>query len=328
MDYKKFEELRKRIKDIEERDACIEGTGSMQDSSTVGLKEQLGYYRTLKENAQPEFIFLESRGKSVTSNVAVDKTETDFGTSFFKQKLYLDRIGRIDITGIPAFINDFNDSLGLECNAKVSLSESLFLDIETTSLESGCGNCAYIIGIGFFEGGCFTVHQYFLRDFDEEHSLLSAVNEGIKRFKTVFTYNGKRFDLNILQSRYALNRIPFEFESKYHIDMLGIYRKIFGHRKKKLKLTELEKELLGIERIDDIPSQLIPEIYYQYLRTGYSELLEHVFEHNAQDIASLAGVAVYLNNALLEPERHEEICSSLYYAMGKKASKRKELSKA
>jgi len=86
--------------------------------------------------------------------------------------------------------------------------------------------------------------------------------------------------------------------------------------------------LLGIERINDIPSQLVPEVYYQYLQRGYTELLENVFEHNAQDIASLAGLTLLLESALQSPSDFHEIAGYIYFALGESHKRKKILSEA
>ena len=47
----------------------------------------------------------------------------------------------------------------------------LYLDTETTGLAGGTGTYAFLVGVGFFDGGEFEVRQYFMRDLDEEPAL-------------------------------------------------------------------------------------------------------------------------------------------------------------
>lgn len=48
-----------------------------------------------------------------------------------------------------------------------------FLDTETTSLGTGAGTLAFLIGVGLFEDDAFVLRQYFLRRPDEEPAMLT-----------------------------------------------------------------------------------------------------------------------------------------------------------
>ncbi|KUG20682.1 hypothetical protein ASZ90_009572 [hydrocarbon metagenome] len=50
----------------------------------------------------------------------------------------------------------------------------------------------------------------------------------------------------------------------------------------------LERGLFGIERSGDVPSQMVPEFYEAYLRSGNPGPLVPVVEHNRQDVITLA----------------------------------------
>jgi hypothetical protein len=52
----------------------------------------------------------------------------------------------------------------------------------------------------------------------------------------------------------------------------------------------VERHVLGIVREDDIPGALIPSVYFEYLRRRVIGPLPRVFEHNRQDILSLAAL--------------------------------------
>jgi tetratricopeptide (TPR) repeat protein len=53
-------------------------------------------------------------------------------------------------------------------------------------------------------------------------------------------------------------------------------------------LVELENQVLGVERQGDLPGELIPYVYFEYVRTHEIFRLMPVFHHNAIDILSLA----------------------------------------
>src|ERR1043166_4751418 len=53
----------------------------------------------------------------------------------------------------------------------------LFLDTETTGMQGGAGICPFLVGIGYFEGDEFHMVQHFIRDFDEEPSMLHSLGQ-------------------------------------------------------------------------------------------------------------------------------------------------------
>ncbi len=163
-----------------------------------------------------------------------------------------------------------------------------FLDTETTGLAGGSGTCAFLIGIGRITANGFTVRQYFMRDFAEEASQLSAVAMALEDVQVLVTYNGKCFDLPLLETRYRMARAIPPFANIPHLDLLHGSRRLWRLRLDSCKLTELESRILGHEREDDIPGELIPDAYFDFVRTGRASRLAPVFLHNALDIVSLA----------------------------------------
>jgi hypothetical protein len=57
----------------------------------------------------------------------------------------------------------------------------------------------------------------------------------------------------------------------------------------------VEERVLGYERDDPIPSALVPDAYFEYLRAGSLDFLEAAIEHNRLDVISL----VHLHSRLL-----------------------------
>jgi hypothetical protein len=52
----------------------------------------------------------------------------------------------------------------------------LYLYSDRSGLAGGTGTYAFLVGVGFFDGGEFEVRQYFMRDLDEEPALLAALD--------------------------------------------------------------------------------------------------------------------------------------------------------
>ena len=83
----------------------------------------------------------------------------------------------------------------------------LFLDTETTGLSGGAGTLAFEIGLGFIDRRGMVIRQYVMRDYGEEGAILSDIASLLPRFDTLVTFNGKSFDIPLLESRMVMQRI-------------------------------------------------------------------------------------------------------------------------
>jgi uncharacterized protein YprB with RNaseH-like and TPR domain len=186
----------------------------------------------------------------------------------------------------------------------------VYLDTETTGLAGGTGTLAFLIGIGAVAGSQFVIRQFFLRDYPEEKAALVALAEALQEFQGVVTFNGKTFDIPLLETRYALARLKSPFSRLVHLDALYPARRLWRLRLESCKLTDLESAVLGIGREGDVPGSEIPEIYFDYLRSGNAQGLQPVFYHNALDVMTLAALVVELARILGDAD-HRTLTSSL-----------------
>lgn len=179
----------------------------------------------------------------------------------------------------------------------------LFLDTETTGLSGGAGTMAFLIGVGWRDGDRFIVRQYFARDYDEEPALLADLLECLRRFPALVTYNGKGFDVPLLQTRFVLRRFNVSMDRWAHFDLLYAARRLWKARCQSCSLGHLERQVLGLpERVEDIPGEQIPYIYFDFIRGRGFHLLRPVLEHNVQDIVSLAMLTVRAARTLRQPD--------------------------
>jgi uncharacterized protein len=167
----------------------------------------------------------------------------------------------------------------------------VFLDIETLGLFS---RPIILFGVGYFEQRQLVVRQYLLRDISEEPAALLATMEHFSSdHPALVTFNGKAFDAPYISDRLAyyglgaLTGLP-------HFDVLHFSRRRWKNELLSLRLCELEKEILGVHRDDDVPGQMVPEFYETYLRSGNCGPLVPVVEHNRQDVVSLARLFFHL----------------------------------
>ena len=204
----------------------------------------------------------------------------------------------------------------------------LFFDLETTGLSGGAGTYAFLVGFGVFDEGGFRTRQYFLRGYGEERALLDAVAAEVSAGEdnqppVLITYNGRSFDVPLIETRYQLNRLQSPFGGLPHVDMLFPARRLWKRRVPpgaglsdespgSCSLSAIERDILGLHRQDDVPGWEIPSRYFRYARTGDAGGLAAVFEHNRLDLLSLAAVAgliLEMSRAGADAacERHERV---------------------
>lgn len=184
------------------------------------------------------------------------------------------------------------------------LQTALFLDTETTGLAGGTGTYAFLVGLGFFASDHFVVKQLLMRDYNEELALLYLLDQELQKRDSIVSFNGKTFDLPLLQTRFAMARLGLAGASKkQHVDLLHMSRRIWKHKLESCSLGSLETHILGVKRIDDIPGYEIPARYFEFLRTGDGSLLQNIVEHNVLDIVSMATLLHRLQTTTeLDPE--------------------------
>lgn len=178
----------------------------------------------------------------------------------------------------------------------------LFFDTETTGLAGGTGTYAFMVGIGFLAGSRFLVIQLFMPGFADEPALLETLSKIAGEHTHLVSFNGKMFDQPLLATRFTLSRIDDPLKGKPHIDLLHLSRPVWKRRLDSCSLKSLEVNVLGHERDGDIDGALIPEVYFNWLRTGDPTQIAEVFEHNRQDVASMVHLLEVLGSIYENPE--------------------------
>ena len=176
----------------------------------------------------------------------------------------------------------------------MTLESALFLDLETTGLAGGTGTLPFLVGMGYYRDGRFNVAQYFLAEMADEDAMIRDLSRFMRDmdFKSVVTYNGKAFDVPLLETRFALHREPFPLAGLPHLDFLFAARQLWKHKYESCRLFHLAREIVRAERDEDIPGTEIPMRYFQYIRTADESLIEPILYHNQEDILSLLGVVI------------------------------------
>jgi uncharacterized protein len=210
----------------------------------------------------------------------------------------------------------------------------LFLDTETTGLAGGTGTYAFLVGLAWWESGGIQIEQLFMRDHDEEHSILLEIANRLSERPVLVTFNGKCFDWPLLQNRFRMTRQIALPELAAHLDFLHPARQLWRLQFNSMRLADLERHVLGAEslgwsRREDIDSSRIPEYYFDFLRGESAENVAGVFRHNCMDLRGLAALAGRILRTLANFETSGDDQAPLeLYAISRLLNRRGERSKA
>jgi uncharacterized protein YprB with RNaseH-like and TPR domain len=187
--------------------------------------------------------------------------------------------------------------------ADIDFRRLAFVDTETTGLAGGTGTYAFLVGVGLFEEDKFVLYQFFMRDFDEEPAQLKALGELLDGLEAVVSFNGKSFDMPLLETRFVMTRQEPRLTGAPHLDLLPAARRFWKYRLKSCALSSLETEVLDVHRTqEDVPGWLIPDIYLGYARSGDASEMPGIFYHNAQDILSLVTLTARMCDLVAAPQ--------------------------
>ena len=188
---------------------------------------------------------------------------------------------------------------------------TVFLDTETTGLSGGAGTYVFLVGLGYFDDSRFVIRQFLMPGLGAEPAHLSALGRLIVRkgFEQLVTFNGKSFDLPILNDRYVLNRLASPFGGLKHLDLLHPSRLLWRRRVGNCSLQGLEKSVLRFYREGDIASHLIPRIFLTFARSGQTHGLRTVLRHNRTDLLSMLSLCCIACRILDQPGKQAEIDS-------------------
>ena len=186
----------------------------------------------------------------------------------------------------------------------------LCFDTETTGLSGGAGTVAFLVGwaklLPSREENCIPkvqVDQWFLRDLPGEPELLNLLDAEFRASRSLVSFNGASFDLPLLKTRWVLSGRTFP--DVVHRDDLPVARRLWKRILSSCRLGQLEQDVLGVQRKDDVPGSLVPELWFSYLRCGaaadFATPLEGVLRHHAQDVYSLLCLDLLIHAVSRQP---------------------------
>ena len=199
----------------------------------------------------------------------------------------------------------------------------VFFDLETTGLSGGAGTQVFLVGFGWFDADAsFATRQFLLARYTDERPMLALVAEELERVGALVSFNGKSFDAPVLETRYLFHRLTTSVRTLPHVDVLHPARRFWkvqtgtavrygssaaaaaaqpfrAASSDTCSLVALEKQLLGVRRVGDVPGFEIPRRYFQFVRTGDARPLAAVLEHNRLDLLTLAALTARLFHVTL-----------------------------
>lgn len=173
--------------------------------------------------------------------------------------------------------------------ASVDPTRLLYFDTETTGLH-GSGVLPFVCGLAWFDAEK-TLHfeQIFVPSPASEPALLARLTELFEECQGIVSFNGRTFDEPLLRTRALMNRRP-ALPTRPHLDLLHVGRRLHKARIGRTRLTDVESEVLGFVRGDDIPGAEIAPRYSHYLRTSDASVIEPVLVHNEWDVLTMVAL--------------------------------------
>lgn len=152
-----------------------------------------------------------------------------------------------------------------------------YLDIETTGLDK---ETDVITSIALYDGrSVFTyVRGENLEDFVE----------AISRYQVLVTYNGRGFDVPVLERAFAVKLDQVHIDLRFLLQELGITGGLKGCEKK-----------VGIARddgLDGVDGRFAVYLWQEYERTGNRAALETLLAYNIADTVNLETLMVHAYN--------------------------------
>lgn len=232
--------------------------------------------------------------RSGISTIADLEAHPRFGPESRRIRALLESGDTVELAEVLGTRVPRSDPLALRLCGMHDDSEFLFLDLETMGLFAG----QPIVVAGLARPGPdnrISVEQLVCRDLSDELELVAEVNRQLRESRVLVTFNGKAFDIPQVQARSAYYGIRFGFRG-LHFDLLHFCRRAWRAEIGACDLGSIEQAILGQHRESDLPGELVPLFFHQYLTTGNAGFLKPIVDHNRQDVVSLVNVLTELVN--------------------------------
>jgi hypothetical protein len=131
------------------------------------------------------------------------------------------------------------------------------------------------------------------------------------------TFNGRHYDIPLLETRFILSKMESRIREMPDFDLLFPSRKIWKGIYENCRLVTLESKLLGMPREDDVPSEWIPQLYFEYIQTGDARRIHRVFYHNRMDILAMVGLLGRIHLVYHDPQAARPRKGMEHFSLGR-----------
>jgi uncharacterized protein len=270
-----------------------------KNESVTPLPSEDQLYKTMKDVAKQ----LDAEFRSFEDQYILVKRETipldtQHGPKPFKEIYQAVTLWQKGLTSHPLSTN------GLEAESL------LFFDTETTGLSSGAGHMIFLLGCGVIKDNKLIITQYFLPGPGHETAFYYHFLTDIKELTNLVTFNGKAFDWPRVKTRvqFVRDAVP-KLPAFGHFDLLHASRRLWKNQLESTRLSMIEEKIIGFQREGDIPGHMAPFLYFEFLKSPKSSLVEGIFRHNADDIKTLLSLYTHLSQLIhqdgIKPSRNE-----------------------
>lgn len=158
---------------------------------------------------------------------------------------------------------------------------TVYLDIETTSLDPQDGEIT-VIGLGVEQGESFDLIQLVGENLDAP-----ALIGHVRAHRTLYTYNGERFDLPFIRARLGVDLTEY----CAHRDLMHDCHRhgLYGGMKQVERTLGIGRELTDVNGIVAV------RLWRDYKLWGCRESLEKLLRYNREDVLNLRALRFKLN---------------------------------
>lgn len=195
----------------------------------------------------------------------------------------------------------------------------MFLDTETTGLGRDAGSLAFMVGLAWYERAgeageevpALCVEQWTLTRMSGEPAMLAAIMRrlgelGEPEELCLLSFNGRTFDVPLLEQRLRRARVAGGGLSAPHLDLLYPARRLWRDHAPDCRLVTLERTQLGVRRVGDIPGHAIPAVFWRSIQhpecVETQQAMTRVREHNEADLVAMPALLARIAAVVEQPQ--------------------------
>ena len=174
----------------------------------------------------------------------------------------------VDISDLAELPEDLLDRLSEGAIPSAHPVKWAFLDTETTGLAGRHRDVCFPDRRGVDRAPASACASSSCAITAKSPRCCAGSHEHLAQFDVLITYNGKAYDQPLLETRFRMcARAAHPFDRMQHLDLLFGARRLWKLRLDSCRLVDLENQVLGVEREGDLPGEMIPYCYFDFLRT-------------------------------------------------------------